>query len=406
VHTLQMTPPTAHCRPTDDHQRSDAMELLGCNSEPLLRESVAGESATIMIVDDEPINVKVVQRHLRVAGYDNFVTTSEPREALQMIRRDQPDVIVLDVMMPHVGGLDILEVIRGDIQLHHIPVLILTAATDEETEVRALELGATDFLSKPVRSSELVPRVRNALVVKSHHDHMANYSTRLEHEVQRRTEELNQSRMEVIHVLACAAEYRDHETGNHVLRVGRYAGVIARKLGFASRQVELIEQAAILHDVGKIGIADAILLKPGRLEKDEFEAMQNHCDYGANILRGLPSERASKPSLSSEFDSLTHSPILKLAATISMSHHEKWDGSGYPHGISGEAIPIEGRITAVADVFDALSTRRPYKEPFALDRCFEILQEGRGQHFDPKVLDAFFACKPEVVQIALELADG
>jgi putative two-component system response regulator len=401
-----MTPPTADCGPTDDHHQSDAMELLGCNSESLLRESVAGESATIMIVDDEPINIKVVQRHLRVAGYANFVTTSEPREALQMIRRDEPDVIVLDVMMPHVGGLEILEVIRGDIQLHHIPVLILTAATDEETEVRALELGATDFLSKPVRSSELVPRVRNALVVKSHHDHMANYSTRLEHEVQRRTEELNQSRMEVIHVLACAAEYRDHETGNHVLRVGRYAGVIARKLSFASRQVELIEQAAILHDVGKIGIADAILLKPGRLEKDEFEAMQNHCDYGANILRGLPSERASKPSLSSEFDSLTHSPILKLAATISMSHHEKWDGSGYPHGISGEAIPIEGRITAVADVFDALSTRRPYKEPFALDRCFEILQEGRGQHFDPKVLDAFFACKPEVVQIALELADG
>ena len=372
----------------------------------LLRSADDALLGTIMIVDDEPINIKVVEKYLTQAGYGTFLSTNKPREAVEMIRREEPDVIILDVMMPDVSGLDILEVVRGDIRMHHLPVLILTAAADEQTKTRALETGATDFLNKPVNPSELVPRVRNALIVKAHHDHMALYSSQLESEVRERTRELAESRLEIIRVLACAAEYRDKETGNHVLRVGRYAGIIARQLGLSSAETEQLEQAAILHDVGKIGIADSILLKPGRLDRGEIAMMQNHCCYGANILRGIPSDGdRSRALLNKEFEELGNSPILKMAARVAMSHHEKWDGSGYPLGLAGDAIPIEGRITAVADVFDALGSRRPYKDPIPVDRCFELLQEGRGRDFDPRVLDAFLARKAEVTQVAQELAD-
>jgi putative two-component system response regulator len=252
----------------------------------------------------------------------------------------------------------------------------------------------------------LVPRIRNALVVKAHHDHLAEYSSQLEQEVQQRTKELRQSREEVIRVLACAAEYRDQETGNHVLRVGRYAGIVARQLGFTTARVEMIEQAAILHDVGKIGIPDSILLKPGKLTDVEFATMRNHCEYGGRILEGTPSHACIAQQPIAETRMRCKSPILKVAASIAATHHEKWDGSGYPLGLSGEAIPIEGRITAVVDVFDALSSKRPYKEPFPIDRCFEILEEGRGRHFDPNVLDAFLAGADEIMHVALTLADG
>lgn len=372
------------------------------------RRSIGSECrGTILIVDDEPINIKVAQKYLAQAGYKNFLSTSEPREAVGMVRRDEPDVIILDVMMPDVSGLEILEVIRADQQMCHLPVLILTAAADEQTKTTALELGATDFLTKPVNPSELVPRVRNALIVKAHHDHMAQYSSQLEREVRERTRELAESRLEVIRVLACAAEYRDKETGNHVLRVGRYAGIIARELGFSASEAEQLEQAAILHDVGKIGITDSILLKPGRLDRGEIAMMQNHCKYGANILRGIPSDgKRGKTRVDEQFESVGNSPILTMAARIAMSHHEKWDGSGYPLGLSGDSIPVEGRITAVADVFDALRSRRPYKDAIPLNHCFELLQEGRGRDFDPRVLDAFLALKIEVMQIAEELADA
>lgn len=362
-------------------------------------------SATIMIVDDEPINIKVVQKHLRSSGYGRFVSTSDSRQALELIQLEQPDIILLDIMMPHVNGLEILESVRGDRRLQHLPVLILTAASDAEVRFRALDLGATDFLSKPVQPAELVPRIRNALIVKAHQDHLANYSSQLERKVRMRTAELAQSREEVIRVLACAAEFRDQETGNHVLRVGRYASVIARQLGCDLARAELIGQAAILHDVGKIGIPDGILLKPEKLSKEEFDTMKNHCEFGWSILRGTPRHASVPYKGPSGSMRLSDSPVLKMAASIAMSHHERWDGTGYPVGLSGESIPIEGRITAVADVFDALSSRRPYKERMPLDKCFEMLENGRETHFDPQVLDAFFARTDDIVRIALDLAD-
>lgn len=374
-------------------------------SESLVRLEDPRQNATVMIVDDEPVNIKVVQKYLKNAGYHRFVNTSDARHAIDLLRQERPDIVLLDIMMPHVNGLDILEVIRGDINFQHVPVLILTAANDDEVRFRALELGATDFLNKPVRGAELIPRIRNALIVKAHHDNLAEYSARLEHEVRMRTAELAHSREEVIRVLACAAEYRDRETGNHVLRVGRYAGIIARELGFSRSRAELIGQAAILHDAGKIGITDSILLKPGKLTLAEIEEVRNHCDYGMNILLGRPTHANVELQGLAGSQRLCQSPILRIAASIAISHHEKWDGSGYPIGLAGEDIPIEGRITAVADVFDALSSKRPYKEAMPLDECFDILEQGREQHFDPQVLDAFFSRTDEVVRVAFDLAD-
>jgi putative two-component system response regulator len=369
-----------------------------------LSPAVEKLAAKIMIVDDEPINIMVARKYLKDAGYADFITTEDPRPALNMIREESPDVIILDIMMPHINGLEILEQIRRDSTLRHLPVLILTATTDETIKVRALELGATDFLTKPVKPTELIPRVRNACAVKELFDHLQQYSGKLEESVRQRTHELDESRLELIQVLACAAEYRDQETGNHVLRVGRYTGLIAEQLGFDRERVEMLEQAAILHDVGKIGIPDSILLKPGRLTDEERKIMMNHCQYGMNILRGRPNltrirfEQSKAPRISV-------SPVLKLAAIISNTHHEKWDGSGYPNGLKGEEIPIEGRITAVADVFDALSSKRCYKPSQPLDQCLEILLEGRGKHFDPQVLDAFFACLDQITRAFVLLGD-
>ncbi|MCA9136408.1 MAG: response regulator [Planctomycetales bacterium] len=362
------------------------------------------KSGRVMIVDDEPINIKLIQKYLRGAGYHDFITTSESREAVDLVRSTKPDLIVLDVVMPHVTGLDILETIRNDNRISHLPVLVVTASTDEQTKINALELGATDFLHKPVKPTELLPRVRNSLVLKAHHDQMAAYSKRLEAEVAQRTADLAQSREEVIHVLACAAEYRDQETGNHVIRVGRFAGLIAKELGCCDSDCELIEHAAILHDAGKIGIADSILLKPDKLSSQEFALMKRHCEYGERILKAQPSDE-SQPFLRHCRPPSTRSPVLRMAAVIAKTHHERWDGTGYPNQLAGEDIPIVGRITAVADVFDALSSKRCYKDALPLDQCLEIMQKERGKHFDPKVLDAFLARIDEAARIVINLAD-
>ena len=231
---------------------------------------------------------------------------------------------------------------------------------------------------------------------------MEQYSHELEAEVLRRTAELARSRQEVIHCLARAAEFRDDDTGRHVFRVGRYARLIGEQMGWQGERLNMLEQAAQLHDIGKIGIPDSILLKPGKLGPEELEIMQKHAGFGKRIMETLPEHESnvlrSHTELGSRLLQETDSPILALAATISLSHHEKFDGSGYPLGMAGEDIPIEGRITAVADVFDALSSKRPYKPPYPLQKCFDILEEGRAKHFDPNVLDAFFRCREQIIR--------
>lgn len=375
-----------------------------------LKRPKPSAQARLLIVDDEPINVLILKKCLHEAGYANILTSTDPRNVLTMVMREQPDVILLDLVMPEISGLTLLSQIRADEHLAHIPVIVVTGSDDEEARAEALELGATDLLCKPFRPTDLTPRVRNALVVKSHYDHLRAHALEMERQVRRRTAELAASRLELIHCLARIVEYRDNETGRHVIRVGRYSGIIARKLGMDSTTVELIEHAAPLHDIGKIGVPDSILMKPGKLSPDELEIMQRHVSIGKQTFEPMSMNdwkilRAHTLVGESIMD-LASSPLISMAAQIALTHHERWDGAGYPLGLAGEDIPIAGRIVAVADVFDALSSKRPYKPPFPLEKCFEIISENRGKHFDPRVVDAFLECRDQVVQVRIECADS
>lgn len=369
----------------------------------------ANKRARIMIVDDESLNVMVFRQHLIEAGYTRIITTCDSTQALSMVRTESPDVVLLDINMPNVSGLDILRVMGLDPSLQHIPVLVLTAATDPEIRTAALDLGASDFLNKPVDPSELLPRVRNAVILKQHFDVVAGEAARLEQQVERRTRQLEATRQALIVSLARAAEHRDTDTGNHVLRVGRYTAIIARELGYPEKRLSMLEQAAQLHDVGKIGIPDSVLFKPGRLDPDQFELMKKHCALGKQIIEPVSEKDfAVLRTHTRRGEALLHvrsSPLLMLAARIAQTHHEKWDGSGYPLSLSGTDIPLEGRIVAVADVFDALSSARPYKKPFSREKCFEIMESGRAKHFDPDVLDAFFARADEIVETQMLMMD-
>ena len=363
----------------------------------------------IMIIDDQPLNIKVLQKYLSLEGYSDFVDCCEPIHALEMIRSERPDIILLDIMMPQVSGTVILEQVRSDPKLAHIPVIILTASSDVETRQESLQLGATDFLMKPVDPLELIPRMRNSLALKHSRDQLVTINDELEARIKQRTAELNTSRLEVIHCLGRASEYRDNETGRHVIRVGRYVGIIARELGLDEKTAEIFELAAPLHDVGKIGIPDAILLKPDKLTPDEFEVMQRHCNYGKRTFEEMENDDWNTfrlhTTVGNDIFKGTQSPFLRVASNIALTHHEWWDGTGYPLGLAGEDIPLEGRITAVADVFDALSSKRPYKSAFPLAKCFDIMESERGTHFDPTVLDAFIRCRDQIIETQIRFAD-
>jgi putative two-component system response regulator len=367
-------------------------------------------ASKIMIVDDEAYNIQVFHKHLQLAGYRYFCTTSDSTQAMTMLRREKPDLLLLDIMMPEVSGLDILQELRSTPEYRHLPVIVLTASTSRETKQRALQLGTNDYLHKPIDYEDLTLRVRNVLLMKAFQDRLRRHAERLEEIVQRRTAELAASREEIIRCLARAGEFRDNETGNHVVRVGKYTGVIARELGFSPERVEILEQAAQLHDLGKIAIPDSILLNPGKLSPDEFDFMKKHCLFGRDIIQPLSVEARDRlqrhSMLGAQLLSVRGTPVLATAALIALTHHEKWDGSGYPLGLAGEDIPLEGRMTAVADVFDALSTKRPYKPAFPRQKCFDILEAERGKHFDPRVLDAFFRRQDEVVQIQIDYASN
>ena len=364
-------------------------------------------ACSVMIVDDEPSLVAVVKKYLSLGGFERLTTETESTQAFDRIKAEAPDLVLLDIRMPNVDGLTILKKMRADDLTHKIPVVILTSTTETQTKVDALNLGANDFLHKPVNSSELLARVRNTLMAKAHVDLLSGYSEKLEYEVQLRTAELVASRREAIQCLARAAEMRDDKTGQHVIRVGRYAAIIAAELGFTPEQIVDLEHAAQLHDVGKIGVPDSILNKEGKLTADEFEEIKTHCRAGSRIIRDESRlEQVQGPaSPIGEFLGECSSPVMRLAALVAESHHEKWDGSGYPRGIAGEEIPIEGRITAVCDVFDAVSTSRPYKKAFPLKKCFQIIAEGRGTHFDPAIVDAFFRRHQEIIEAYREYYD-
>ncbi|HWA98467.1 MAG TPA: HD domain-containing phosphohydrolase [Pirellulales bacterium] len=379
-------------------------------SVPMVMRDVGLRKAKIMAVDDEPINLKVVQQYLRLEGYTNFISGTDSRVVFEQLELEQPDVLLLDLMMPFVSGLDILESLRADRRWASLPVIILTAAADQTTKRRALSLGANEFLGKPIDPAELIPRIRNVLLVKQHFDHLETYSKGLEAEVLRRTAELARSRQEITLCLARACEYRDQEAGRHVARVGRYTRLMAKALGWRGDCLDVLEQAAQLHDIGNIALPDAIVQKPEKVAPEEFAILSKYV-----AKRQMPIERLSDDELKTlrnhteigaRLLAATQSPILALAATISLSHHERWDGTGYPLGLAGEDIPIEGRMTAIADTFDMLASPRPYKPSFELEKCFSILEEGRGTAFDPRILDAFFCCRQEILYTQLQYSDS
>lgn len=385
-----------------DSRTSESSMLRGISERDI-------KQSCILIVDDEPLNIEVVRRFLEIGGYRNLISTDHAGQALPLMGLNRPDLVLLDIHMPEINGLEILAAIRSDESLCRTPVIILTGSSDPDTKLIALQAGATDLLPKPVHSEELLARLGNVLKVKAYQDRLHRHSEELEEAVRLRTAELEASRLDVIHCLARAAEFRDDDTGQHIIRVGRYARMIAEELGFPQRELDILEPAAQLHDVGKIGIADAILLKPGKLTPEEYETMQKHCGFGKKIVQPVSDSDAvllrNHTDIGARIMDASSSPILEMARRIALTHHERWDGNGYPLGLAGSDIPVEGRITAVADVFDALSSKRPYKPAFPLQKCFAILEEGRGTQFDPEVLDAFFERRDDIIQIQINSAD-
>ena len=377
------------------------------SAEPTLRSDPF--SARVMIVDDDSISVKVVRRYLEKTGYNDFITTHDPTRAMPLLSMHEPHVVLLDIMMPGMDGFQILDLIRQERDNLALPVIVLTGSDDPETKLRALEMGATDILTKPVDPSELTVRVRNATMIKAAHQQQVEYAQDLERTVRQRTAELYKSHEELVLSLARAAEFRDDDTGRHVVRVGRYVRSMCLELGMSNDDALLYEQAAQMHDVGKIGIPDSILLKPGKLDSDEFDQIKRHTEYGLHIFESLPDDERNVLKKHTEYGAeilkVSSSRVIQLAQEIAISHHEKWNGKGYPFGLAGEDIPLGGRITAVADVFDALSSERPYKKAFPLEKCFAILEEERDQHFDARMVDAFFARRDEIIRTQIECAD-
>lgn len=341
----------------------------------------------VLVVDDEDRILRLMEALLIPLGYE-VILAHDGEDAIKKVREIPPDVILLDIMMPKMDGFEVARQLKGDETTKIIPIVMVTALKEVEDRVKALEMGADDFLTKPVDKTELEARVRSLLKVKAYNDHMRDYQKELEAEVAKRTKQLRQAlekvkvaSLDTIHRLSKAAEYKDEDTGAHILRMSNYSAAVARKMGLDETTVESILYAAPMHDIGKIGTPDSILLKPGKLDPDEWEIMKQHAVNGGRILEGSDAE------------------FINLGEVIALSHHEKWDGAGYPQGLSGEKIPLVGRIVAIADVFDALTSKRPYKGPFSLEKSYEIIREGRGNHFAPDVVDAFFAIEDEILTI-------
>lgn len=334
---------------------------------------------SILVVDDTPDNIDVLSDVLADSYRIRVATSGE--KALKIIYSDEPpDLILLDIMMPGLSGLEICRRVKANPDRRRIPIIFVTAMTSTEDEKRGLETGAVDYITKPISPPIVLARVRT---------HLALYdqSRELECMVQQRTQELLTTRQQIIRRLGRAAEFKDNETGNHVLRMSHYARLIAHAHGLGDEASETIFNTAPMHDIGKIGIPDAILLKPGKLDKEEWAIMHQHPIMGAEIIGKHENE------------------LLETARVIALSHHEKWDGTGYPLGLKGNAIPLEGRIVAIADVFDALVSVRPYKLAIPVDEALAYVESQSGLHFDPQLMLAFKKALPEILRIKEIYAD-
>lgn len=335
------------------------------------------DKPTILIVDDVPDNITVLSNIL--AGY-SLKAANNGAKALEIASRFRPDIILLDIMMPEMDGYTVCMRLKRDLHTKNIPVIFVTAMDDVTDEARGFELGAVDYITKPVSPPVVRARVKT-------HLNLYDQNRALEHLVHERTKALNKSRLEIIHRLGLAAEYKDNETGMHVIRMSYYCKVMATAIGMSKEEAELILHASPMHDIGKIGIPDNILRKAGKLTAQERAIMEKHTEIGARII--------------GEHDS----PLLDMARTVALTHHERWDGTGYPHGLKGEEIPLSGRIAAVADVFDALVSKRPYKKAWPFEKAVAVIKEESGKHFDPGLVKVFLANLDEIIELAKLNAD-
>lgn len=347
----------------------------------------------ILIVDDHKPNRDLLNDQVIIMGHSPLLAENG-LSALAQTRQNTPDLILLDIMMPEMDGYQVLEKLKSDHSFCHIPVIMISSVDEIDSVVRCIEKGAVDYLVKPFNPTLLEARIKSALASKGLHDQEVNYRKQieeynltLEDKVRERTKNLEETQKEIILRLGQAAEYKDNETGMHVIRMSRYSASIGRAAGLSKMECEMLLAASPMHDLGKIGIPDSILLKLGKLDEKEWEIMKTHPVIGAKILSNSNSE------------------LLKTAEAIALVHQEKWDGSGYPKGLKGEEIPIFGRIVALADVFDALTTERPYKKAWSIEKSVAFIEEQSGKHFDPQLVPHFIKILPEILEIKEKYAE-
>jgi putative two-component system response regulator len=364
----------------------------------------------ILFVDDEPLFLEGIRRTLRnQRKHWEMVFVNSGFEALREVSRIDYDTIVTDIKMPGMDGFALLAALREAERTREVPVIVLTGNSEHDLKRRALDMGATDLLNKPVHPDDLIARLRNALRTKEYQDQIKTYSSSLELKVAERTAELEASRRDIVWRLAKAGEFRDEDTGNHVARVGCYCRALSERLGQSRDFIETIYLASPLHDIGKIGISDSILLKPDKLTPDERGIIERHCVIGVEILsqdpQGMSQYFAWRGLDRDQLRIVNQNPMIDMAISIALHHHERWDGTGYPNKLAGEAIPIEARIVALVDVYDALSSQRPYKPALSEAKVLRIMDEGIGNQFDPTVYAAFQDCLDEFRAIRKELSD-
>ena len=335
-------------------------------------------NAKILIVDDNILNVQILKKILTEAGFYQLSSTTDPMKAFGLYQELHPDLILLDFNMPLLNGLELMKLFSSADPSGYLPVLMITAEQDHSLRAKALQSGAKDFIKKPYDRQEVILRSRNLIEVRLIYNQIRTQNKSLEEDVRERTKELFKTRLEVVYRLSRVAEYRDKNTGDHIVRMSRYAELLARAMGLSPVQCELVLNTSPLHDIGKVAVPDAILLKPGKLDPEEYEIMKKHTTWGAEMLSG------------SSF------VFLKMAETIALTHHENFDGSGYPRGLKGQDIPLVGRITKVADIFDALTSERPYKKAWGFEEAMAEIKKSSGSQFDPKFAEAFLGVQKDI----------
>lgn len=345
-------------------------------------------NARILIVDDDRVGVRLLDEIIRKAGFKNVRTTTDSTEAVALFEEIKPDLLILDLWMPELTGFDIMQRLATAYPETFLPIVVLSHDADQQVHYKALKSGAKDFLNKPYDRVEVMIRFRNVIEAHLLHRQVHQHNKLLEDQVAERTKQLSETQLDVITRLARAIEYRDSETGFHIVRMSRFSACLAHAAGMPELTCDQILRAAPLHDIGKIGIPDSILQKPGALTDEEWTMMKSHTTIGAELLSGSQSE------------------FMETARTIALTHHEKWDGSGYPKGLKEEDIPLVGRICGLCDVFDALVTARPYKGAWGLDQTLDEIRKGRGKHFDPVLTDTFLNILPEILEIHHKYTDA